>query len=139
LETTQDYKAKLRDLDSAYSERKSELEHERQLIEQGTDPTTVSVVPLDIGVIQPVGWKLAAKKPKAPPAAPSGDDSSVDPLSDIKRRERDLLSEKNAREAELQQDYQTRLAEFEADYQQKERELEKEKLDLERRLIAERQ
>jgi hypothetical protein len=63
----------------------------------------------------------------------------VDPLADIKRRERDLDHERSVREAELRRDFDKRLQEFEEDMQMKERELEKEKLYQERRLIEKRE
>ena len=67
------------------------------------------------------------------------DQAPLDPMTDIKRRERFLQKERFAREQELQREYEQRLQEFELDFQERERELEKEKLYQERRLIAERE
>ena len=43
-------------------------------------------------------------------------EQAKDPLSDIKRRERDLQHERIARESELQREYEKRLQEFELDF-----------------------
>ena len=42
--------------------------------------------------------------------------TALDPMTDIKRRERFLLKEKEAREQELQREYNQRLKEFELDF-----------------------
>ena len=57
----------------------------------------------DLGFVirRPVGYNLEQAK---------------DPLSDIKRRERDLQHERIARESELQREYEKRLQEFELDF-----------------------
>ena len=62
------------------------------------------------------GLNLAHKPRRNKKRHQRSDTTALDPMTDIKRRERILQKEKVAREEELQQEYTLRLKEFEMDF-----------------------
>ena len=62
------------------------------------------------------GLNLAHKPRRNKKRHQPSDTTALDPMTDIKRRERILQKEKVAREQELQQEYTLRLKEFEMDF-----------------------
>ena len=62
------------------------------------------------------GLNLAHKPRRDKKRHQRADAAALDPMTDIKRRERFLQKERFARETELQKEYEQRLKEFEMDY-----------------------
>lgn len=139
MELTKDYKSKLQDLDRNYTEKKLDLDRHRQEIERSAsiahdefghpyaleDPSfniDPEHMPLhriaepETQTFNDTEFEFGAEAPNGRMYGLNLENTHTDPLSDIKRRERDLQHERLAKETELQRDYEKRLAEFEEDF-----------------------